>query len=93
MQKLNYPLNDYIKAVEIILKRKGLSHLKCFEGSKGSAVHFDLFEKDETKPIAMWQVHTEHNARRKITSKEDYKKACRFLGITMDEFIEVLNDL
>lgn len=93
MQRLNYPLNKYIKAAEIILKEKGLSHLKYFEGSKGSAVHFDLFEFNENIPLGMWQVHTEHKARRRISSKEDYKKACRFLGVTLDEFIRVLESL
>ncbi len=93
MQKLNYPLNVYIKAVEAILERKGLSHIKCYEGSKGSAVHFDLFVKNELKPLAMWQVHTEHKSKRRIVSKEDYKKACRHLGVTLEDFVDVLNEI
>lgn len=92
MQKLNYPLNAYIKAVEIMLEKKHLQCLKVYNKS-GSAVHFDLFEIGNEVPVSMWQVHTEHKNKRRIISKEDYKKAARCLNCSLEEFIFILDSV
>lgn len=91
MQKLNYQLKTYIKAVEILTIRKGFESLKIHNKS-GSAVHFELFLKGEIVPHNVWQVHTEHNKRKNIISKEDYKKGAKNLNISLEEFIEILKE-
>lgn len=92
MQKLNYPLNIYIKAVEILAVRKGFSKIEVYNKS-GSAVHFDVFLGRDTVPHSMWQVHSLHDKKRTIISKEDYKKVTRNLNCTLEEFLEVLKNI
>ncbi|MBU1046821.1 hypothetical protein KKH36_03525, partial [Patescibacteria group bacterium] len=89
MPKLNYKLNVYIKALNILLKEKGFDRVKIYNKS-GSAVHFDLFNNKEEYPCCMWQVHTEHKSTHIIKSKEDYKKAARNCNATLEEFIKIL---
>lgn len=89
MQKLNYPLKTYIKAVEIIAKQKGFREIKVCS-KKGSAVRFDTFVNSEEDVHSAWTVHSKHNKKRTIYSKEDYRKVPRHLNCTLEEFIEIL---
>ncbi|KKP85825.1 hypothetical protein A3B84_02265 [Candidatus Nomurabacteria bacterium RIFCSPHIGHO2_02_FULL_35_13] len=89
MQKLNYPLNTYIKAVGILAKTKGFREVKIFN-KNGSAVHFEVFLGTDTVPHSMWNVHSLHDKKRTIYSNEDYKKATRNLSCTVEEFLEIL---
>lgn len=89
MQKLNYALKTYIKAVEILAKTKGFREVKNYNSS-GSAVHFEVFIGTETIPHSMWQVHGSHDKKRTVYSKEDYKKVTRHLNCTLEEFLEIL---
>ncbi len=75
-----------------MVKKKELSHLKWKE-TKGSIVRFELFEKGRKNPTVFWTVHHEHNRKKVIWSKEDYRKAAVRLNCTLDEFIEVLDSL
>ena len=89
MQRLDYALKTYIKAVEILAKTKGFRGIRVYN-SDGSAVHFDAFVGTDTVPHSMWQVHALHDKKRTIYSKEDYKKVAKHLNCTMEEFLEVL---
>lgn len=93
MQRPNYQLKTYIKAVELLYKKKGFSALDYREGRKGSAYHFELFRSGEIEPHTVWQVHTDHTKKRIITSREDYRKAARNLMITEEEFMDTLKNL
>jgi Trk K+ transport system NAD-binding subunit len=55
MQKFNYKLKTFIKAIEVI------------------AV-----------------IHTEHEAAKRITSRQDYKKAAYVLNVELEYFVEIL---
>ena len=92
MQRLNYQLKDYIKAVEKIAEEKGLSHVNC-KPTTGSIIRFELFEKNATTPFVFWTVHHEHNRKKVIYSKEDYRKAAVRLNFTLEHFIGVLHSI
>ena len=92
MQRLNFQLKTYIKAVELIAKEKGLSHVKCKE-TTGSVVRFELFEVGESDPCSFWIIHYTHDRKRIVWSKEDYRKAADRLSCTMDYFIQILESL
>jgi len=89
MQKLNYPLKSYIKAVEKLAICKGFVKVENSD-KRGSAVRFEPFIKNEVKPHSMWVVHTDHTKMRRITSTEDYKKVARNLNSTLEEFLEII---
>ena len=89
MQKLNYPLNVYIKAVEILARTKGFREVKIFN-KDGSVVHFEVFLGTDIIPHSMWNVHSLHDKKRTVYSKEDYKKVTRHLNCTLEEFLAVL---
>lgn len=88
MQKFSYKLKTFIRAIEIIAKQKGLE-LKMFN-KKGSGIRFELFKSGTSTPENFWVIHTEHESAKRITSKQDYKKAAYELNITIEEFVEVL---
>ncbi len=92
MQKLKYPLNIYIKAVEIIAKTRGFSRIEV-NNKSGSAVRFDAFVGADTEPHSMWVVHSSHDKKRTIIAKEDYRKVPRHLNCTLEEFVEVLQSI
>jgi len=87
MPKLRYPLKKYIKAVEKIAEEKGLSRVESFP-TKGSIVRFELFEEGTDVPTCFWVVHHDHNRKKEIISKEDYRKAAARLNCTLDELIK-----
>ncbi|MEK7081254.1 MAG: hypothetical protein AAB902_02615 [Patescibacteria group bacterium] len=89
MQRLDYALKTYIKAVEILAKTKGFSKIE-FHSKSGSAVRFEAFVGNDTVPHSMWVVHVLHDKRKTIYSKEDYRKVTVNLVCTMEEFLEVL---
>ncbi len=92
MQRLNYPLKHYIKAVEALVEESsGLSRVTWKE-TKGSIVRFDLFEEGrDDAPCEFWTIHYEHNDRKKpVWSKEDYRKAAARLRCTFEKFIETI---
>ena len=91
MQKFNYKLKTFIKAVEIISERKN-KRLEIFN-KKGSGIRFELFSLKESQPTNFWVIHTEHNSSKNITSKKDYQKASYELAVTLDEFIEALEEI
>lgn len=88
MQKFSYKLKTFIKAIEVIAKQKGLE-LRMVN-KKGSGIRFELFRPNASLPENLWVVHTEHEAAKRITSRQDYKKAAYELNITLEEFAEVL---
>lgn len=91
MQRLNYQLKLYIKAVEKIASDKGLSVKN--KPTKGSVVRFDLFEQGGTTPSTFWIIHHEHNKKQIVWSKEDYRKAADRLACTLEKFIETIEAL
>jgi hypothetical protein len=91
MQRFNYPLKLYIKAVEKIANDKGLSHVKC-KATKGSVVRFELFEVGVSVPCTFWVIHHEHNKKQVVWSKDDYRKAADRLSCTLEELIETIED-
>ncbi len=92
MQRLNYPLNKYIKAAEKIALANGFSRIEIVQ-KRGSVVRFDVFQPNESKPCNMWTVHTEHNKKRNIISKDDYRKMSVYLKSSMEQVIETLESL
>jgi hypothetical protein len=90
MQKFNYKLKTFIKAVERIAKSKSLE-LKVFS-KKGSGLRFELFEIGSDIPSNFWVIHTEHEAAKRITSRQDYKKASYELNISLEEFVQILEE-
>lgn len=92
MQRLNYQLKVYVRAVERIAIEKGLSHV-VWKPTTGSIVRFELFEKGEKFPCSMWTIHHEHNRKKIIWSKEDYRKAADRLNVSIEYFITVLESI
>ncbi|OGJ70811.1 hypothetical protein A3G69_00930 [Candidatus Peribacteria bacterium RIFCSPLOWO2_12_FULL_53_10] len=90
MQRHNYPLKKYIKAVEKIAEEKGLALVKV-TATKGSIVRFELFERGEHVPMSIWTIHHEHNKKQIVWSKDDYRKAADRLVCTYEEFIQRLD--
>ncbi len=88
MQKFSYKLKTFIKAVSIIAEQRSLE-LRT-ETKSGSGIRFELFKPKSSIPENFWVVHTEHEAAKRITSRQDYKKAAYELNVTMDEFIKIL---
>ena len=87
MQKLNYPLKKYRKAVEDIAEQNGLSHVNVVPNG-GSVVRFELFEKDSKIPCTFWVIHHSHNHKKEIWSKDDYRKASVNLNCSYEDFVE-----
>lgn len=87
MPRLSYELNSYIKAVENLALKKGFDKVLNIK-TGGSVVRFELFLKNESKPTSMWVIHHDHNRKKTIWSKEDYKKAASRLQCTYDELID-----
>jgi hypothetical protein len=93
MQRLNFSLKKYVKAIRILCLRHGFERLEVIP-NKGSVVRFELFVPDEEIPQSMWTVHHKHNKRKAIYSREDYKKVIRHIKTaTLDEFMEILIEL
>lgn len=92
MQKPNYPLKNYIKAVEQLVLEKGLSHIRVVSKG-GSIVRFELFEHGEEIPASFWVIHHGHNKNKSIISKEDYRKAATRLMCTTEDFIEKIQEM
>lgn len=86
-----YPLNEYIKAAERLAAQKGF-RLEVGMGSK-NAIRFDVFMAGETQPWDFWTVHTNHNKRREVWSKEDYRKPDRCMGLGEGTFLAMLESL
>jgi len=86
-----YPLNDYIKAAEILGSRRNLI-VKSMNATRGSAVRFEVYDQNGVL-MDFWTVHTEHDRRRFIWSKEDYRKPDKHLFARPGEFMEILEDL
>ena len=87
-----YPLNDYIKAVEKLAALKNL-RMVVSQGSSGSAIRFEVFVDNDQVPIEIWTIHTIHSKKREVWSKEDYRKPDRCLGARAGEFMEILESL
>jgi hypothetical protein len=92
MQKLNYQLKDYIKAVEAIAKEKGLDKVETFSKG-GSVVRFELFEVGNSTPCAFWVIHHEHNKKKTVWSKEDYKKAVIRLNCSFEDLLKKIEEM
>lgn len=90
MQRFSYKLKTFIKAIEVIANQKGLQ-LKIIT-KKGSGIRFELFRSNSSIPENFWVVHTEHEASKRITSKQDYKKAAYELNIDVKDFIKILEE-
>jgi hypothetical protein len=88
MQKFNYKLKTFIKAIEVIAGQKGL-YLKM-STKKGSGIRFELFKQNASVPENFWVIHTEHEAAKRITSRQDYKKAAYVLNVELEYFVEIL---
>lgn len=86
-----YSLKEYIKAVEILAKRKQL-RIEVSYGLK-NAIRFDVFIGNEEEPWDMWVIHTEHTKRREVWSKENYRKPDRCLDARSGEFLEILEEM
>lgn len=89
MQKYNYKLKAFIKAVEKIAEQKGCTH-KIIE-KRDSGIRFEIFRKNETVPENFWVLHS--HEQRTVTSKKDYSKAAFQLGIEPGEFLEILESI
>lgn len=87
-----YPLKDLIKAAQILAAQKGFDRVE-YESKKGSAVRFEVFLKGESDPTDMWVVHTSHDKKRLIWSKDDYKKTATSLKSELEELIALLERL
>lgn len=94
MRKL-YPLDAYIRAVEELARRHGLS-VRPYQGKK-NAVGFRVFKSNNSEiPIEVWTIHTEHGRgkSRLVWSRGDMKKpALNIMGATQEEFEEILDSL
>lgn len=90
MQRFNYKLKVFIKAVVRIAKEKGYFILV---ENKDSGVRFDLFYSDkESVASTMWVVHGDHDKAKRVWSRSDYKKAAERLIIDLDYFEKVLEE-
>lgn len=92
-----FPLNDYIKAVEILAQKMG-RRVEVYNGKK-NAIRFEVFPlsknggQDSKEIIEMWTIHTSHNKKRTIWSREDYRKPDRNLCARQGEFMEILENI
>lgn len=88
----SYKLSDYIKAIDILSIGKFGKFIHR-EG-KGSAYHFEIYEKEtDTTPCNVWNVHYSHDRKKEIWSKQDLKKAATYLCVDFDRFIETIEKL
>ena len=92
MSQLQHSLNDYIKVVELFVARKGFDKVKYF-GQKGSSVRFELYMQKESVPCSMWVIHTEHDKKRSIWSREDYKKGANRLDVSLEDFMAAFKEV
>ncbi len=80
---------DFVKAVVVFAVEKGF-HCKYYPTS-GSARRFDLFHKREDEvPFDMWVVHEDLRERKIYT--QDLKKACDKLGVTVQDFEDLIKN-
>ena len=87
-----YGLSKYIKAIEIVAIRQGFKKVNHWP-NKGSKYTFHLYQLEtDTAPCAMWGVHFEHSRRQEIHPR-DFKKAWSCLGVTEQEFLDVIDTL
>ena len=87
-----YGLNKYIKAIEILTVRKGFFKVSYWP-NKGSKYTFHLYQQQaDQAPCAMWGVHFEHSKKKEIHPR-DFKKAWTYLGVTEQEFLDVIDTL
>lgn len=90
-KRKQYPLKEYIKAVEILAERKKLRVAVSY--SSKNAIRFDVFREEEAEPHEMWVIHTEHTKRREVWSKEKYRKPDRCLDARPGEFLDILEEM
>ncbi len=83
-----YPLKDYLKAVELLAERKGF-RVEHFLGNN-NAIRFEVFRKEQTEIWEMWTIHTLHSKRREVYSRDDLRKPDLHLNGRPGEFLEIL---
>lgn len=91
MQKFSYRLKTFVKALEVLTESKGYSSVEMVYKSD-SGVRFELFIRGEIVPACFLVVHTEHEAAKRVTSKGDYKKVATLFDISLEEFLEILEE-
>jgi len=76
-------LKDFFKAVQLIAVEKGIT-ANPYKGSRGSAVCFRFFKKNEETPFYLFCYDEDLHSR--VIYSDDLKKACKGLGINKKEF-------
>lgn len=92
MPKPSYPLKKYIKAAEKLAKIKGFDRIE-YEAATGSIIRFELFLPNESEPTSFWIIHHDHNGKKTIWSRDDYRKAADRMNATEDEFLDILRNM